>query len=120
MLTLITAILVSYTVWSLIEVWDGDYGTYQRGIGEIIADFITSAIETVIIMECSFLICKMVLRVFRNAQYSTFIVLIQNVILLASVIVTAGRCRTSRISFIGTNWNCRGTPFCATVWWLFS
>ena len=88
--TLITAILVSYTVWSLIEVWGGDYGTYQRGIGEIIADFITSAIETVIIMECSFLICKMVLRVFRNAQYSTLILLFQNLILLASVIITAG------------------------------
>lgn len=88
--TLITAILVSYTVWSLIEVWGGDYGTYQRGIGEIIADFMTSAVETVILMEISFLICKMVIRAFRNTQYSTLILLFQNLILLASVIITAG------------------------------
>jgi sensor histidine kinase YesM len=88
--TLITAILVSYTVWSLIEVWGSDYGTYQRGIGEIIADFMTSAVETVILMEISFLICKMVIRAFRNTQYSTLILLFQNLILLASVIITAG------------------------------
>ena len=87
--TLITAILVSYTVWSLIEVLDG-YGPHRRGIGEIIADFMTSAVETVILMEISFLICKMVIRAFRNAQYSTLILLFQNLILLASVIVTAG------------------------------
>ena len=89
LLTLVTAILVSYSVWTIIEFLDG-YGNHERTLVEIAIDFMSSAVETVIIMECSFLICKMVLHVFRNARYSTFILLIQNLILLTSVIVTAG------------------------------
>lgn len=88
--TLLTAIVVSYTVWTIIYNWDNDFEGYRRSIGEIIFDFVTGAIETVILMEVSFLICKIVIRTFRNTQYSIFSLLLQNLILLTSVILTAG------------------------------
>lgn len=88
--TLLTAIVVSYTVWTIIYNWDNDFEGYKRSVGEIIFDFVTGAIETVILMEVSFLICKIVIRAFRNTQYSIFSLLLQNLILLASVILTAG------------------------------
>lgn len=90
LLTLVAAIVVSDMVWALMGIGDEGFGSYKRSIDEIIFDLITTAIETIILMEVSFLICKLVIRAFRNARFSTFTLLIQNLILLTSVILTAG------------------------------
>lgn len=90
LLTLVAAIIVSDLIWALMGIGDDGFGSYKRSIDEIIFDLITTAVETIILMEASFLICKMVIKVFRNTKYSSFTLLIQNLILLASVILTSG------------------------------
>ena len=58
LLTLVAAIIVSDLIWALMGIGDDGFGSYKRSIDEIIFDLITTAVETIILMEASFLICN--------------------------------------------------------------
>lgn len=87
-LTLLAAIVVSYLAWGLMgNTTDQEYDLTFR---EILFDFATSAVETVILMEISILVCKLVIRIFQDTRYSMFSLLVQNLILLTSDLLSAG------------------------------
>lgn len=89
-LILLSAILISNLIWALVGNLDSDGEFYKRGFQEIMMDFLECAIESTVLLELSFLNCRMVIRAFQNTRFSIMSLLIQNMLLLLSVLLSAG------------------------------
>jgi len=79
LLTLLTAIILNLAFWIL-----------QGGDLEVDSiDILSTVLETMIVMEVSFAISRLVIRIFWRVEYSFASLLIQNMLLLAGVILVS-------------------------------
>lgn len=74
--TLLVATVVCYLVWSI------DY----FNINTVFQDLLASAIETIVLMELSLVACRTIIKVFWKSGHSFTSILLQNLLLLISVI----------------------------------
>lgn len=84
--TLLIAVLINLAFWFFqsmgepVDEWD-------TGLASTIADIFATCIETIILMEASFAVSRIVIRTFWNVRYSFASLLLQNIILLGSVVM---------------------------------
>lgn len=84
--TLLTAVLINLVFWFTQGAGE-PVGEEAMGLRSTIVDIIATCIETIIVMEASFAISRIVIRAFWNVKYSFASLLVQNIILLGSVIL---------------------------------
>lgn len=86
LLTLLTAIVLNLLYWYF-QGSDMQAEGDGQGIGAILAELFTTVVETVILMESSFAVSRLVIRLFWRVKYSFTSLLFQNLILLISVVM---------------------------------
>lgn len=84
--TLLTAVLINMAFWffqSMGELSDDSAG----GLVSVFFELFSTCIETIVVMEASFAVSRIVIRSFWNVRYSFGSLLLQNILLLLSVVL---------------------------------
>ncbi|MBR0534185.1 MAG: histidine kinase [Bacteroidales bacterium] len=89
LLTLLTAVLLNLAFWYLQGIGAPDAGE-SEGLSSFLMDIVSTVIETIILMEASFAVSRLVIKAFWKVNYSFASLVIQNIILLLGVILIAG------------------------------
>lgn len=86
--TLLTAVLINLAFWFIEGLGQPEHNT-PVSAAFLISDIIRTCLETIIVMEASFAVSRIVIRLFWNAKYSLSFLLLQNIILLFGVVIIA-------------------------------
>lgn len=84
--TLLIAVLLNLAFW-FFQSADNVAGQPSDRLFSTLIDIVSTIIETIILMEASFAMCRLVIRLFWNAKYSYASILAQNIVLLIAVIL---------------------------------
>lgn len=86
LLTILTAMLINLVFW-FIQNSGGSLFDEESGMAATMIDIIATLLETIVVMESSFSVCRVVIKAFLNREYSFWTLLLQNVIILACVVL---------------------------------
>lgn len=84
--TLLIAVLINLLFW-FFQSMDEPIDEGTTGLASTLTDIFVTCIETIVLMEASFAVSKIVIRTFWNVKYSFASLLLQNIILLGSVVL---------------------------------
>lgn len=84
--TLAVAVAINLSFWFFQSLGEADAGD-PSGIASMLTELLSTCLEMVILMEASFAISRLVIRLFWNVKYSFLSLIMQNVMLLISVVV---------------------------------
>lgn len=87
--TLFTAVLLNLAFWYIQGIGFPVSGE-PEGLRSFLRDLLSTVIETIILMEASFAVSRLVIRAFWKVKYSFASLVIQNILLLLAVILIAG------------------------------
>ena len=85
LLTLLTAVLVNELLWFLLY---PDFSDFSQGgsFADWLMGMLPTLLDTLVLMELSLLFSRLIIRLFWNRKYSFVALLLQNLLLLLSVI----------------------------------